>query len=165
MSIPPNVVHGGQDFPSALLLQAGMVFVPMTADPAVPAGSAAFWYRSDLDAWRYQDVAGNVRTIGGHMVAQDLAGPGALSVAAPSTRFSSTGVGNALTLADGLYVGQRKTITHVVRGGGTGTGVVTPAHATNFATLTLTALFDSGTVEWDGAAWRPVFTTGSAAFA
>ena len=71
-----------------------------------------------------------------------ISGAHAVSPTIPLTEFTSTGAGNALTLANGSTIGFRKTITHSVKGSG-GTGVLTPASAGNFSSATLTNLHDS----------------------
>lgn len=93
---------------------------------------------------------------------QALSGPGAVNVTSLVTLFTSTGGADALTLADGARAGQLKFIVHVVDGG---SGVCTPTTATNFTTLTLTAVYDWGLMIWSGTAWRPVAFGGTAAFA
>lgn len=95
---------------------------------------------------------------------QALTGAGAINVTTNTTLFTSSGVGQALTLAAGTALGQRKRVIHTVRGGGTGTGVITPAAAGNLATATLTALRDWVEFEWSGAAWNVVGWGGTASF-
>lgn len=91
---------------------------------------------------------------------QALSGAGAVNVTTPTTLFTSTGAGNALTLANGTRTGQRKTVTHTVKGA-SGTGVLTPATAGNFATATFTNVHDWATFEWSGAAWNVVAYSGA----
>lgn len=93
---------------------------------------------------------------------QALSGAGAADVVTMVTLFTSTGGGNAITLADGTRAGQIKFVMHVVDGG---SGVLTPATKTNFSTLTLTAVYDWGAMIWSGSAWRPLAYGGTAAFA
>lgn len=93
---------------------------------------------------------------------QALSGPGAVNVTTLVTLFTSTGAGDALTMADGTRAGQLKFVTMVVDGG---SGVLTPTTKTNFTTLTLTAAHDWGLMQWSGSAWRPVAFGGTAAFA
>ena len=64
-----------------------------------------------------------------------VSGAGAVSVATPITRITSTGVGDAITLADGT-AGQIVTVVHEVDGGSI---VITPTTATGYTTLTSTA--------------------------
>jgi hypothetical protein len=65
-------------------------------------------------------------------------------------------------MADGTQAGQLKFVTMVVDGG---SSVLTPTTKTNFTTLTLTAAYDWGLMQWSGSAWRPVAFGGTAAFA
>lgn len=83
-------------------------------------------------------------------VAQTLSGAGAVDVTHRTTKLTSTGVGDALTLADGVSVGQRKTIIHAVDGGSM---VLTPTSPAVFATITFTNVRDWCELEWNGAAW------------
>ncbi len=81
---------------------------------------------------------------------QALSGPGALNVTTLATAYTSTGAAEALTLANGTLAGQVKFVTHIVDGG---SGVITPATASGFATCTLTAVRDWVAFLWTGAAW------------
>ena len=91
---------------------------------------------------------------------QSLSGAGAVNVTTAITKFTSTGAGNALTLANGKYVGQRKTIVHFVKGA-SGTGVLTPATPSGFATATLSALGSTLTLEWSTVGWFIVANGGA----
>lgn len=84
---------------------------------------------------------------------QALSGAGAVNVTTRTTLFTSTGAGQALTMANGTKTGQRKTVHHTVDGG---SGVLTPATAGNFATATFTNVHDWAEFEWSGAAWNVV---------
>lgn len=75
---------------------------------------------------------------------QALSGAGAVNVTTLSTAFTSTGVGNALTLADGTN-GQIKTIAHVADGG---SGVLTPTTKSGFSTITFTNAGDAVTLQF-----------------
>lgn len=75
---------------------------------------------------------------------QFLSGAGAVNLTTLSTAFTSTGVGNALTLANGT-AGQLKTISHVADGG---TGILTPTTKTGFTTITFTNAGDSVTLQY-----------------
>jgi len=93
---------------------------------------------------------------------QALSGAGAVNVTTLVTLVTSTGAGDALTMADGTRAGQLKFVSMVVDGG---SAVLTPTTKTNFTTLTLTAAYDWGLMQWSGTAWRPVAFGGTAAFA
>jgi hypothetical protein len=73
-------------------------------------------------------------------ISQSLSGAGAVDILSRITEFTSTGVADALTLADGAYIGQRKTVAHVVDGG---SGVLTPANALGFTDITFTTAGES----------------------
>lgn len=81
---------------------------------------------------------------------QALSGAGALNVTTLATAYTSTGAAEALTLADGTLAGQVKFVTHVVDGG---SGIITPATPSGFATCTLTNVRDWVAFMWTGAAW------------
>lgn len=94
--------------------------------------------------------------------AESKSGAGAIDPSKMVTLLTTTGAAQALTLADGTKVGQLKVVAHVVDGG---SGVITPAHATNFTTATLTNLYDCVVMMWTGLTWQPILATGAAAFA
>lgn len=75
---------------------------------------------------------------------QALSGAGAVNVTTLTTKFTSTGSAQALTLADGTN-GQIKIIVHAVDGG---SGVLTPTTKTGFSTLTFTAAGDSAMIQF-----------------
>lgn len=91
-----------------------------------------------------------------------VAAAGALSVATEITTLAVTGT-TAYTLANGLYIGQRKTAV-VISGASTPVGTITPATPSGFATVTtLTAKGSGATFEWGGAgAWYLVAVFGGA---
>ena len=82
--------------------------------------------------------------------AQALAGGGgAANLTSEITNATSTGA-DVVTLADGLFVGQMKTITHVSDGGSI---VITPANMLGFTTCTLLAVGDTCRLQWNGTGW------------
>lgn len=81
---------------------------------------------------------------------QALSGAGAVDVTHRTTKLTSTGAGQAITIADGTVNFQRKTIVHEVDGGSM---VLTPATPLHFATITFTNVHDFAELEWTGAAW------------
>jgi len=85
--------------------------------------------------------------------AESLSGAGAVSPSITTTFLTSTGVAQALTLADGRVTGQRKRIVHEVDGGSM---VLTPASPEHFATYTFTNVHDWLELEWTGSKWRIV---------
>lgn len=93
----------------------------------------------------------------GNLGVQALSGAGAIDLTKGLTKFTSTGAGNALTIADGSYVGQEHTIVHVVDGG---TGVLTAGGALHLTagitTITLTNAWEWVKLRWTGALWDVV---------
>jgi len=68
--------------------------------------------------------------------AQALSGAGAVNITAYLTKFTSTGAGNALTIASGSQLGQKKRVSHVVDGGsGVLTGVFVGGTTITFTTV------------------------------
>jgi hypothetical protein len=97
------------------------------------------------------EIAADIVGIGS--APQALTGAGALSVTTMVTLFTSSGGSQALTLANGTQTGQLKLVIHTVDGG---SGVITPASAGNFATVTLTNRYEACLFQWSGAAWNVV---------
>jgi hypothetical protein len=83
---------------------------------------------------------------------QALSGPGAVNVTQLTTAFTSTGTGNALTLADGV-AGQLKTIIYVAEAAGGDTGVLTPTNLGSATTITFNDIGDSVTLQFAGTDW------------
>ncbi len=81
---------------------------------------------------------------------QALSGPGIVNVTAYHTKFTSTGTGDALTLADGSNIGQMKKISYVAEGAGGDTGVLS---LTGYTSITYNAIGDYTVLMWNGAAW------------
>lgn len=83
-------------------------------------------------------------------------GAGAIAITAMTCYFTSTGAGNALTIADGA-TGQRLRIVHTVKGS-SGTGVVTQTSGAKLSagvsTITLTNRFDWVDLQWTGTLWE-----------
>jgi hypothetical protein len=89
---------------------------------------------------------------GASATVQALSGPGAVDITALATAFTSTGTGDALTLADGV-AGQIKTIVYVAEAAGGDTGILTPANLGSATTITFNAVGDSVTLQFIGADW------------
>jgi hypothetical protein len=83
---------------------------------------------------------------------QALSGPGAVNVTQLTTAFTSTGTGNALTLANGV-AGQLKTIIYVAEAAGADTGVLTPTNLGSATTITFNDIGDSVTLQFVGTDW------------
>jgi hypothetical protein len=92
---------------------------------------------------------------------QALSGPGAVNITTLTTAFTSTGTGNALTLADGV-AGQLKTIVYVAEAAGGDTGVLTPTNLGSATTITFNAVGDSVTLQFIGADWWVIGFRGAA---
>lgn len=91
---------------------------------------------------------------------QNLSGPGAVNVTTGTTAFTSTGTGDALTLADGV-AGQFKTIIYVAEGAGTDTGILTPTNLGGGTTITFNAVGDAVTLQFVGSDWWVVGLRGA----
>jgi hypothetical protein len=92
---------------------------------------------------------------------QSLSGPGAVNITTLTTAFTSTGTGDALTLADGAQ-GQLKTIIYVAEAAGGDTGILTPSNLGSATTITFNAVGDSVTLQFAGTDWWVVGLRGAA---
>jgi hypothetical protein len=92
---------------------------------------------------------------------QSLSGPGIVDITSLTTAFTSTGTGDALTLADGV-AGQLKTIVYVAETAGGDTGVLTPTNLGSATTITFNAVGDSVTLQFIGADWWVIGFRGAA---
>ena len=88
---------------------------------------------------------------------QALSGPGAINITAYHTKFTSTGTGDALTLAAGSQIGQMKKISYVAEGAGGDTGVLT---LTGYTSITYNAITDYTILMWNGSAWFVIESVG-----
>ena len=87
---------------------------------------------------------------------QSLSGPGAISLTTLSTAFTSTGTGDALTLADGA-VGQIKTIAYVAEAAAGDTGILTPTNTIGaWTTITFNDVGDSVTLQFFTGGWAVI---------
>ena len=73
---------------------------------------------------------------------QSLSGPGAINLTNFATAYTSTGTGDALTLADGT-VGQMKIIAYVAQTAGADTGILTPTTRVGYSTVTFNNVGDT----------------------
>jgi len=89
---------------------------------------------------------------GASATVQALSGAGAVNITSLATAFTSTGAGNALTLADGAQ-GQLKTIIYVAEAAGGDTGVLTPTNLGSGTTITFNSVGDSVTLQFAGTDW------------
>lgn len=123
--------------------------VLVDVDPAYSNPSAGT-FATDLASLDARVELHDLSTIG----VQDLSGAGAIDLTKGLTRFTSTGAAQALTLADGTYIGQEHTIVHVVDGG---SGVLTAGGALHLSTgitaITFTNRWEWARVRWTGALW------------
>lgn len=81
--------------------------------------------------------------------AQALSGAGVVNVTSFLTNYTSTGVAEALTLASGTQVGQRKKVYHIVDGG---SGVLTAVFVGG-TTITFTTVGEFAELIWTGSEW------------
>ena len=91
---------------------------------------------------------------------QALSGPGAVNITTLTTTFTSTGAGNALTLAHGV-AGQLKAIVYVAEAAGGDTGVLTPVNLGNGTTITFNAIGESVLLQFLGTDWWIVSNNGA----
>lgn len=91
---------------------------------------------------------------------QALSGPGAVNITQPVTAFTSTGTGDALTLADGV-AGQLKTIVYVAETAGADTGVLTPTNLGAGTTITFTDVGNACTLQFIGTEWWAISLRGA----
>ena len=91
---------------------------------------------------------------------QALSGPGAVNITTLTTTFTSTGAGNALTLANGV-AGQLKAIVYVAEAAGGDTGVLTPVNLGNGTTITFNAIGESVLLQFLGTDWWIVSNNGA----
>lgn len=87
---------------------------------------------------------------------QSLSGAGAVDVTNTFTSLTTSGVSQALTLANGV-VGELKVIVHTVDGG---SALLTPTTPLGFATITFTAAGDSVTLIYTAAGWAILASRG-----
>jgi hypothetical protein len=80
---------------------------------------------------------------------QSLSGAGAVDITNAFTSLTTSGLSQALTLANGV-VGEMKVIVHAVDGG---SAVLTPTTAIGFSTVTFAAVGDSVTLIYTSAGW------------
>jgi hypothetical protein len=78
----------------------------------------------------------------------------AIPITHRSVNKTTGGDAEALSLADGAFLGQRLNINLVVDGGGDGT--LTPTTASGFATIVFADAGDFAELEWTTAGWRIV---------
>lgn len=88
---------------------------------------------------------------------QALSGAGAINLTSYHTALTTTGA-NALTLANGTVVGQRKKITMVVDGGD---GTLTPTSLSGGTTVTFNDAGDFVELIWNGTAWVVIQNSGT----
>lgn len=88
---------------------------------------------------------------------QALSGAGAVSTSTRVTKWTTTGAGDAGTLADGVD-GQEKVIVHVVDGG---SGVLTPTNLANGTTITFTNVGEAAHLIFLGTEWHVVALYGA----
>ena len=108
------------------------------------------------------NVTGNVTgDLTGDVIAsvQTLSGEGAVNLTTMFTSLTTSGVGQALTLANGT-AGQIKIIVHTVDGG---SAVLTPTTKIGFTTITFTNVGDAVTLIYTAAGWAIVGINGAVA--
>ena len=97
------------------------------------------------------------------LATETLSGAGALNPAVPVTLLTSTGAGQAVTLADGTEAGQVKYVIYNVDGGTSVLTIATPLSVSAAVnTITFTAVGECITLIWTGSAWALVSRTAMA---
>jgi len=91
---------------------------------------------------------------------QSLTGPGAVNLTTYATQFTSTGTGDALTLADGAS-GQIKNVVYVAQTAGTDTGILTPTNLGGYTTITFNDPGDSVQLQFIGTQWWVISAFGA----
>jgi hypothetical protein len=113
--------------------------------PSIKRSATALQFKLADDSGNAPIVTGAADINGPITTAYDTRnGAGAVSITTLTTELVSTGVAQAITLANGSS-GQIKTIIHGVDGGSM---VLTPATATGFTTITFTNVGESATLQW-----------------
>lgn len=92
----------------------------------------------------------------GQALTQSLSGAGAVDIVSEITLVTTTGA-DALTIADGAYIGQRKTIIMVVDGGD---GTLTPSNGLGYSTITFADAGDGVELVWTSGGWATVGAAG-----
>jgi hypothetical protein len=77
-----------------------------------------------------------------------------------TTAFTSSGTGDALTLADGA-AGQLKAIVYVAQIAGADTGILTPANLGSGTTITFNDVGDSVQLQYIGTNWWVISAFGA----
>lgn len=121
------------------------------------AGVLEFSLPAALDLTGKTVTGGTFNTLIGAI--QALSGPGAVDVTHLTTELTTTGVADALTLANAV-AGFVKTIIHKVDGG---SAVLTPASALGFATITFTNVGETATLQYTSAGWAILSIRGAIA--
>jgi hypothetical protein len=108
-------------------------------------------------------IVGGNRQLGGASEPQLLSGPGPATPQPLATLLTATGVGDAITLANGTYAGQLKVLTGVSGYTAGHTSVITPARFQDGTTITFSAKFDSAELIWSASLnkWRLMRVTGA----
>lgn len=87
--------------------------------------------------------------------------PAAVNVTSYHTKLTSTGTGDAVTLAVGSVPGQMKKVTYVAEGAGGDTVILTPSVTTGFATATFNAVGDFVVFIFNGTYWSVIENSGA----
>lgn len=103
--------------------------------------------QGDININGGRGIEGGTTGVGGYFAQfvpiaaqQNLTGPGAVTVTEYYTALTTTGTGDALTLAAGKVLGQVKKIQYVNKGALLDTAILTPSVTTGFATCTFNAV-------------------------
>ena len=114
------------------------------------------------------DAATDTTTIAGPLTVQDSvvmdgttasSGAGAVAITGYIHEVTTTGTGDALTLADGTE-GQKLAVVYVAEGAGADTAILTPTNLAGGTTVTFNAVGDSADLLFTAGTW---FVLGGAA--
>lgn len=151
-----NIWVGNGALTAAQVAMSGDATMDGTGLVTVASANADFAVGGNIE------VTGGVTNPGGTLVSpfypssglpQALSGPGAITITEYHTQFTSTGAGDALTLAVATHIGHEKKISYIAESAGADTGVITPAAVVGYATVTLNTIGDYVVFFWTGAAW------------
>ena len=113
------------------------------------------------------DALGDATTVSGTLVTSgttSTSGAGAVAITGTIHEVTTTGTGDALTLADGAE-GQRLAVVYIAEGAGGDTAVITPTNFGGGSTITLNAVGDTVDLIFTNGNWYELGLGGTAAVA
>jgi hypothetical protein len=107
----------------------------------------------------YVYFAGDEASVAPDVTTEAIAAPGALSLLTKTSTLAVDGT-DAFTLANGLYIGQKKYIV-CIAAANTPAGTLTPASFTGWTTALFNAVGECLLIEWDGTGWAVLLVAGA----